>query len=171
MTHGDLISDLLEYDGNSTSILSQTRELYGTDPNFLADLIALVADSRSNLSDGASWILKAELEEGTELSDDLTEKLIASLNEIVSWPTILHILQISDHLPLTEDQTKQMVKWAENYTHHNRPFLRAWSYHTIITLGRRLPDLQGKSNAALVKAQKDPAASVRTRARNLAGSA
>lgn len=170
MGSGDLITALLEYDGKSISILSEARTKYRQNANFIEDLIALLTGPDSNLSDGASWILKMELEEGVPLSSDQTDLLMSSLNGIVSWQAILHILQLTSYLKLTDLQAKEMIEWAENFTQQKKPFLRAWSYHTIIIWGRQYPAFTRKAEKALEKALVDPAASVRARARQLSPS-
>ncbi|MEM8950998.1 MAG: hypothetical protein AAGA21_20025 [Pseudomonadota bacterium] len=119
------------------------------------------------MSIGATWIIKAELEEGATLSPALTERLIGSLNRLKAWQAMLHVCQIVDDLQLDADQAGRMTDWAKSLAGHSRPFLRAWSVHVRVALGRRFEDYQHEVDVALAAAERDLAASVRARARQL----
>ena len=81
------------FDGVAVSILSEARVKFCDNPGYVDELVRLSFDKRTNISMGASWILKAELEEGETLTVDQTEKIISSLNSNLPWQTMLHLCQ------------------------------------------------------------------------------
>ncbi len=158
---------LLEYDGIAVSIPSEARITCREEAGFQKELLNLCFDERTAVADGATWILKAELEDGWELPADLTEYLVASLEKLHSWQAILHLCQIVEFLHLTPAQATLFMKWARGYADYNRPFVRAWALHARVVLGRSFEEHRDEAEQALANAEKDPAASVRARARNL----
>ena len=91
-----------------------------------------------NVSNGASWILKAELEDGAVLGEVQIEKLLQSLDSLSSWTAILHICQSVDYLTLKFSQAKLMIRWAKSIETHERPFNRAWAIHVRVILAHNL---------------------------------
>jgi len=163
----DLRTRLLEFDGVAVSILSEAQAVWRDREGFLDALVDLSFDPSGHLSDGATWILKAELEDGTELTPDRTEKLVSSLDSLTSWQSVLHICQMIERVSLSEPQAGRVIRWAQTHTGHKRPFVRAWSLHAIVVLGRAFPNYRQDAEAALAKGEADKAASVRARARRL----
>lgn len=158
---------LLDYDGKTTSILSEAQSDCRRQPDFLDNVVKLCLDPNPLVSQGATWILKAELDAGTRLSQRHRADIVAALGSIANWQAALHLLQSVERLDLDARQGALFVDWAREYTHHSRPFLRAWSLHAIVALDIGMPELRCASAAALSMAERDPAASVRARARNL----
>ena len=162
-----LRSSLLEFDGVAVSILSEARARCREDDGFLDDLIVLVADPSTTVADGATWILKAELEEDAVLPPDLTEALVSALQGLTTWQSLLHVFQIVEQLDLSEAQAGRVIRRAKTFAGHKRPFLRAWSLHAVVVLGRQFHKYRQDAEAALKQAEADKAASVRARARRL----
>lgn len=156
---------LQDYDGVAVSILSEARIVCRLASGFQAELIRLCCDQRSTIADGATWILKAELDEGVQLPALLVDRLIASLDDVQSWPARLHLCQSIRHLDLSPAQAAALRIWLSPLLKHKRPFLRAWALDSLC----HLPDA-GQDPAILRQMdamEKDPAASVRARARAL----
>lgn len=158
---------LLEFDGVAVSILSEARMACREEERFHEELLKLCFDDRMAAADGATWILKAELEDGWELPADLTDFLVVSLEKLQSWQAILHICQVVEYLNLTSVQAALFTKWARGQAGHLRPFVRAWALHARVILGCSFEQHRAEAEQALVSAEKDKAASVRARARNL----
>ena len=167
MTASKLEIHLTEYDGKAVSLLSEARAMCQTSPDYIEELITLCADPRPVVSDGATWILKAELEDGLNLSPDLTQRLVGALDNIQSWAASLHLCQSVERLSLTSSQADHFLEWARGFADHPRPFLRAWSLHARVVLGRETDRHHAEAEEALRKAETDKAASVRARARQL----
>ncbi len=164
-----LEAGLQEFDGKAVSVLSELRGACGATPDYLDDVIALSADDRPLIARGATWMLKAELEEGAELSPEQTGHLVKMLGSIIEWQAVLHLCQSIEGLKLNEAQAVTFASWAAGYADHQRPFLRAWSLHARTVLGRRFEALWPEADLALTRAETDPAASVRARVRQLRG--
>ncbi|WP_114391282.1 hypothetical protein [Notoacmeibacter marinus] len=125
MTIGDLERRLLEFDGKAVSILSEAQAACRDQPSYLNDLVDLCFDPRQPVSDSATWILKAELDDGTELPPAVTTQIAESLDEIRPWQAALRLCKSVDMLRLTPAQARRFLKWARLYESHSRPFLRA----------------------------------------------
>jgi len=163
----DLRARLEEFDGVAVSMLSEARTNCRKHAGFLDDLITLSFDPDARVADGATWILKAELEDGAKLLPDQTERLVSSLGALTSWQSLLHVFQMIERVPLDESQAGRVVRWARSHAGHKRPFVRAWSLHAVVVLGRTFPKFRPDAEAALERGEADPAASVRARARRL----
>ena len=169
MAADDLRASLLEFDGIAVSILSEARARCRDNDGFLDDLIGLCADPSGAVADGATWILKAELEEGTALSRAQTEALVAALDGLTARQSLLHVFQVVHRLHLTEAEAGRIIGRAKSFSDHKRPFLRAWSLHAVVVLARQFPKYRQDAEAALEQGEADKAASVRARARQLRG--
>ena len=167
MAVNDLRGRLLEFDGAAVSVLSEARADCRGHDRFFEDLIALSADPCGSVADGATWILKAELEDGAELTPQLAEVLVSALDRLTSWQSVLHVFQIIDKVRLNEAQAGRVIQRAKSFTVDKRPFLRAWSMHAIVVLGRAFVQYQHEAETALKQGEADKAASVRARARQL----
>lgn len=166
MGSSDLEKRLLEFDGVSLSPLSEARvELRGT-PDFLAELIRFCTDPCATVARGASWMLKEELDAGAALPAPLTQDLVVALPQVSEWSAQLHLCQSMDHLSLDDTQSQDALSWAKGLINPKRPFLRAWSLHARVTLLRQLRDM-ATAEVERAEGEKDPAASVRARARQL----
>ena len=73
---------LLEFDGVAVSILSEARAAFRDTPDYPDALIGFCIDSRPSIANGATWILKAEAEEGRKFGAELIEPLVKGLNDI-----------------------------------------------------------------------------------------
>lgn len=167
MSTGPLETHLQNYDGKAVSLLSEARVACRNSASYFDNLIALCIDSRATISDGATWILKAEFEDGAVLSPELTELLVASLDKLNSWQAMLHVCQGVAGFRFTSAQADRFVGWAKTLSDHSRPFLRGWSMNAIVVLGQEFAAVRDDAEAALLRAENDPAASVRARARQL----
>ena len=162
-----ILSRLETYDGVATSILTETQKLCNDGPDFLEKIISLIAYPSEKISEGATWILKAEIENGAALPPDYVDLICDKLDHIQSWQAILHILQLSDKLTLTSNQAQMISCWAEKFLDHQRPFLRAWSLNALIKAMMASTANAEIIESILSRAEEDEAASVRARARKL----
>ena len=71
MNTGQLEQYLADYDGKAVSLLSEARAVCQTAPEYLEELVSLCVDPRPFVSDGATWLLKAELEDGLALPSNV----------------------------------------------------------------------------------------------------
>ncbi len=158
---------LQEYDGVAVTILSEAMVSCRHQPDYYDELVSLCFDKTQMISDGSTWILKAEVDEGAQLSPDLIRRIVNSLDELHSWQAKLHICQSFDRFNCDPDQTDGFFNWAKELSNHPRPFLRAWSLHVQVLIGLKFEKHRQASERALYAAESDEAASVRARARKL----
>ncbi len=158
---------LVEFEPTAISILSEARFECRGDPDFHQSLVELCTDSRPNFADGASWMLKAELEDGHSLEVFLVEWLAVKLNCIPTWAAKLHICQSVGMLELDRAQAIRFKDWALTLTQSERPFLRAWSIDALFQCGIQHQDLEAFARETINDGVNDGAPSERARARKL----
>lgn len=157
---------LKSFDGKATTILTEIRATFGGEEALLSGLVPLVAHAETQVSDGATWLIKDLLDDGVRLTPSQIEDLIGQLDAATSWQAQLHLCQSIRHLEIPEHQTIPCADWLAPLLQSERPFLRAWSMDALQHLASRNSKLGGAAKIALAAAEQDPAASVRARARN-----
>lgn len=162
-----LENQLRDFDGVAVSILSEARVHCRDMPEYFDELVTLCFDPQSAVANGATWILKAETEDGIRLAPELVERIARSLDRVQSWQAKLHICQSVEGFQPTADQADRFFAWATSLADHPRPFLRAWSLHVRVVLGLKFEKHLRAAQIALAAADDDKAASVRARARQL----
>lgn len=163
----NLETELKKFDGVAVSLLSEARVKCADNSDYFDELVRLSFDPKETISAGATWIIKAELEEGGSLTVGQIEKIVVSLNNEMPWQSMLHICQSIEWIPLTQEQANRFFQWSQSLTNHSRPFLRAWSLHVLVFVGSKYETFQEEVTSALKIAHEDKAASVRARARKL----
>ncbi len=161
----DLRAAIDGYDGRSQSILSEAAARFGTAADYLDALVALAADQDGRVSDGATWMLKAALEDRRKLAAGQVMALVDRLDGLATWQARLHVCQIIGYLDIPIECAARLRDWLAPVLAHDRPFLRAWALDALC----RLPDAEnhGQREALLDRMAEDPAASVRARVRRL----
>lgn len=159
---------LRAFDGKAVSCLSEARVKYEDAPDYLAQLVALAAESEAEISAGATWMLKDHLENGGSLPSELVAPVLRNLTQTPSWSTALHLLQSVQYLDLGGVSDPGFSQAVVEYTGHERPFLRAWAVDALWRLSTAHSNLRPLAENALETAANDPAASVRARARQIA---
>lgn len=152
---------LVNYDGRSPSILSETAVQFRGHAGFPDALVQLAGDPDRLVSEGATWILKSELEAGRRLDAQQTARLIEQRERITAWQAQLHLCQLVHHLDVPDARRDALRRWLERLLEAKRPFLRAWALYAIC-------HLPGKPVVPVLdRMEQDPAASVRARVRQL----
>lgn len=162
-----LESELEKFDGVAVSILSEARVKCAGSPQYFDELVRLSFDPRETISAGATWIIKAELEEGADLKPNQIQEIASSVNIEMPWQSMLHLCQSIECIHLTEEQADRFFKWAHSLSDHTRPFLRAWSLHVLVYVAMNYDRYRKVAVLELKKAEEDKAASVRARVRKL----
>lgn len=109
MNAGLLEHHLQNYDGKAVSLLSEARLACRNSASYFKDLISLSLDPRPAVSDGATWMLKAEFEDCAALSPELTEHFVASLGRLKSCQAMLHICQGVEGFRFTPVQADRFI--------------------------------------------------------------
>ena len=168
MTEPHALRDqLAAFDRKSPSVLTEAAAIYGSDKTYFDRLADLSADEDDAVSSGATWLIKHHAENGEALAPDQCVTLADHLDRITAWDAQLHICQSARLLPYPDKVTDRLLTFARPLLAHRRPFLRAWSLDLLCHLAERNHGIGSEAETALAHAEKDPAASVRARARNL----
>lgn len=149
------------------TVLSEAQAAFACEAAYPQWLAELAGDVDWRVSSGSTWLLLDHLKQGNGLSAAPIQKLVGSLDDLSHWSAKLHVCQSIRHLHLDAVQASRFADWLETMLEHKRPFIRAWALDGMVSLGTRFDSLSGRAAAALDAADKDEAASVRARARNL----
>ncbi|MBI1393048.1 MAG: hypothetical protein GC152_09940 [Alphaproteobacteria bacterium] len=162
-----LRASLSAFDRRSPARLTEAEARFGNHPSYFDVLIDCLADEAPAVSAGASWLIRHSLERGAEIDADGTSRLIGKLPQVATWDGALHLLQSMRRLRLAPADIDKAAAWAMPHLDHERPFVRAWALDALCALAEREPRLHANAARRLTAAAKDPAASVRARARRL----
>ena len=75
--------------------------------------------------------------------------------------------QLFDYIEVPGDQAAFVENWLHPLLQHKRPFLRAWSMNAYPYLAVQHEAFSTQADVVMADAEKDKAASVRARARNV----
>lgn len=159
----DLREALRAYDGRAPTILSEALARFRDHDGFLDVLVELASDRDRLLSVASTWMLKAELEDGRELTSGQADRLLAGIAGISAWQAQLHLCQSLARIDVPAPRRDLLRAWLMPLLEADRPFLRAWALDAVC----RLPGEATASDRLLDRMDKDPAASVRARVRYL----
>ncbi|WP_448250481.1 hypothetical protein [Thalassotalea agariperforans] len=95
--------EIKEWDGKSSADIKTIYNSYNSEPNFANTITSLSLTQACEK--GGTWLLKAWLECGNNLEQQLVEKIYGSLEQLEHWEAKLHILQ---SIPL---------KWSSHIGH------------------------------------------------------
>ena len=158
-----LRAGLAEYDGRSPTILSELAVRHRGHPHFHDDLATLASDEDRFVSEGATWIINAELKDGATLSPEQVARLLNGLDRVTAWQAQLHVCQFAGLLEVPEALKAPFSAWLHDRLDAERPFLRAWALDALC----HLLGPSAETDALLRRMETDKAASVRARLRNL----
>lgn len=127
----DLRQELTEYDGRSPSILSEILVRRHGRPGFLPGLTELASDEEPSVSEGATWIIKALVEDGHTLTPGDIERLIEGLDKITAWQAQLHVCQFVCRISVPKEAALTLEQWLTALLDAPRPFLRAWAVDAL----------------------------------------
>ncbi len=156
---------LRRYDGKTTDGLAEISAAFGDRHSLLSELVGLATHEEALVSEAATWLIKAQLDNGARLTGPETEALLGRLDRVTPWQAQLHICQSVRHFDVPTQLAIDCVEWFEALLTSDRPFLRAWSMDALQELAQQNAELAQRTEMALAAAEQDPAASVRSRAR------
>ena len=166
-TISDLRRDLLAFDGRNLTALGDIAARHEGDLGYVDGLVALADVSDGQVSQGATWLLKTFLEAGGDVTQSQSRMLISKLDTVANWASQLHLCQLIRYLRPNVQEAKDIVRWLSPLLSHDRPFLRAWSLDALCHIAVDHTAYANRAEKALSSATRDPAASVRARAKNL----
>ena len=152
-------------DGKSAAALQSTYERHRTEEDFVATILAKVADAESQRA--ATWLLKKHVEAGNSLSAADCRTVFGVLPCQDHWESKLHILQCLPYLDIGEDDCAGLENFLRACIRSERKFVRAWAYNGFNELAMRFAQYREEVDGMLARAAESEAASVRARIRNI----
>ena len=159
--------DLSAFEGRNLTVLGEIAVRYQGCTDYLDGLVTLADDADGKVSSGSTWLLKAHLEAGGDLTRKQSGRLISCFANVDDWTSTLHLCQSVRYLVPNSQEAEHIVRSLRPLLAHDRPFLRAWSLDALCHVSSLHSAFADMAKDALDAAARDPAASVRARARNL----
>lgn len=160
-----LAEEIGSWDGKSTAALQSAYERYCAEGDFVATILAHMADV--NLQRSATWLLKKHLEMGNPLSAGDCGAIFGRLSVQEHWESKLHILQCLPYLNILEEDIVGLEKFLDACVKSDNKFVRTWAYNGFNELSLCFPRYREKVDGMLARASISEAASVRARIRNI----
>ena len=113
----------------------------------------------------ATWLVRAYLQRGAELEPNQVATLLRSLARIGDDNARLHLCQLVVHLDVPARNAEQLARFLRSGVEGEHKLTRAWAVDGLQRLARQHARYRIEALAALERAERDPAASVRARAR------
>lgn len=156
---------LAQWDGKSADYLADGMERF-VDCNDLADRLLDACDV-PELQAAATWLLRHHLEQGSDLTENQTARLIAQMAQLVSWEARLHVLQTLPQLAIPDGLADPVQAFLVQGMTDKKTFVRAWSYGGALILARQHTRFIDWAEEACRRAQQTESASVKARLRQM----
>ncbi len=160
-----LVREQLVAANSKPDALRSIAQAFVNAPDFANILLRLTGAPEPSVSDGASWILKDAIAAGLKLTKAQSRTYADNALSSDNWATALHFCQSIDGLRF--DAGAAIAERLNDFTTHERPFVRAWALHALCALADRDRSLAPLARAAYDAAKNDPSAAVRARRRNM----
>ncbi len=157
--------EIAAWDGKSADDIAEVFQSHKDDPGFIDVLIKLLGVSACQK--GATWLLKAGLNEANKLNSRQVTEIFSSLDSLQHWESKLHVLQSLPSLAISGREKRRVEAFLRSTLTDKNKFVRAWSYNGFYELSRQHPEYQQETEQMFAMAMRDEAASVKARIRNL----
>lgn len=161
----EIAQRIAAWDGKSSRDISAVYDLHHKDADFANTVIQLVGDT--SFQKGATWLLKAWLEDGNKFTDDQIAQIYGLLLDLTEWESRLHVLQCMPFLPIGREQRRNVELFLRTTLVDTNKFIRAWSYNGFYELASQYPEYTEEVQQFFEMAMRDEAASVKARIRNI----
>lgn len=161
----NLAAAIASWDGRSADDIATVYKEFSGQQGFSESLPRLL--QVKELQAGASWLLKAWLEQGGRLNDRDTASFFQSLQQLQHWNARLHSLQCLAYLAIPDDCEISLERYLRQHLTHENKFVRAWAYNGFALLSNKNPDYREQAEALFEMAMRDEAASVKARIRQI----
>jgi hypothetical protein len=163
----NILMALADYDGTHKEPLEAILRTWEPTAELLAELVELSSAEDASVAAGATWLLRAWVEQGVPLRPHDVSELARRLTGITALWARLHVCQTIRSLRIDTQDAGLFGTFLGECRGSERPFIRAWATDGLHHLALRHPDYESDARVALEAALTDPAASVRARARRI----
>ena len=156
---------LADFDGKSIMSLKAIKSSFEVSTELLDELVEIVGTDDANLQIGATWMIRAYLEDGAQLESQQVERLSGLLAAMKDGFGRLHVCQCMHLIRVPDPLAESFADFFRTCLASKNTFLRAWAPSGFWRLADQHPRYEPEARALIEKALADPAASVRARAR------
>ncbi len=147
--------------------LERVLELHPPEEEWLDELVDSSSSSVMEESTAATWLVRAYLMAGAELTKDQTARLIRSLARVPAGDARLHVCQTVRDLRVPARNAEQLARFLRDCANGDHKFTRAWAVDGFQALAAQNTKYAREAGLVLERAERDPAASVRARVRRI----
>ena len=159
--------DLSRFDGKSIAELKSIKVAREHSSELLGELVDITGDEDENMQIGATWLLRAYLEEGARLSAGQLSRLVATLPVMSDGFARLHICQVMREIDVPPGHAEAFAGFFRACSESENTFLRAWATDGFWRLADQHPQYEAEARALIEKSLSDAKASGRARARKV----
>ncbi|MCI5107636.1 MAG: hypothetical protein MRY76_13050 [Pseudomonadales bacterium] len=160
-----LMAQLKQWDGKSADAIGSIYRSACDTAGFEDELISLL--QREDCQSGASWCLKAWLEQNHSADQAQSDAILGSLPQLEDWQSKLHVLQCLPYLKVSAKTKSTVENFLRQHLSAENKFVRAWCYNGWFELACDYPEYHQQVQQFFDMAMRDEAASVKARIRKL----
>jgi hypothetical protein len=157
--------ELAAWDGKSAASIRSIYAAHKATDSFADDIISLL--EKEACQSGATWLLKAWLEDGNRLDQIQTAEVFGALNQLERWQARLHVLQSIPYLKIADADCNKVYNFLRLALTDQNKFVRAWSYNGFYELSRQHAEYEKETRQYFEMAMRDEAPSVKARIRHI----
>lgn len=165
MSRAKLESLARAFEGGGVQALERAFQELALTPAWMETLVE--GCGVEGLSVPSSWLLRAALERGVPLGAAQTASLLRSVARVEADDARLHLCQLVGHLSVPKRNAEQLARFLRAGAEGEHKLVRAWAVDGFQRLASQHPAYVQEARRLLDRAGRDPAASVRARARRL----
>lgn len=160
-----LHNDLARFDGKSIAVLEEIKAREVPSPELLDTLITIAGREDQHMQTGATWLIRAFIEDGATLPGEQVGRLASILPGLHDGFGRLHLCQAMRRLEIPREDAPAFADFFRSCDGTSNTFLRAWAPYGLFRLALQHEEYLTEAVARVERALSDPAASVRARAR------
>lgn len=156
---------IASWDGTSVAEIKAIYDTHRSDSSFTDTITDLSLTGECER--GATWLLKAWLEDGNSLEPRQVARLYRSFNQLQHWEARLHALQCFSFMPVADSEIEHVYHFLKTTLSDQNKFVRAWAYNGLYELSQQHSGFIKETKQYFEQAMEDEAPSVKARIRNL----
>ena len=161
-----LKTTLFKWDRKHTDFLINIYCKNLQSPCFISDIIEIYS-TKIELEHSTSWIIKHHIDNGKDLEQEQTEKMLRKIGELNYWESQLHLLQIIPKVSLTEKLVEFIEPKIRELLDSEKKFVKAAAYEAYFEVVNFYPDLKNEFRIICEEAINKESASVKVKIKRI----